>query len=95
MPHSFQEQQINSFSFKILQANANIALQLFPCTHTKNHFIHTCVYLKTATKIFFIDSGCYAVVEQNQLKLSSVEQNVSSATTVYNVLNNPVLPDLR
>lgn len=95
MPHSFKEQKINSFSFKILQANANIALQLFPCTHAKNDFIHTCVYLKTATKIFSIDSGCYDVVEQNQRKLSSVDQNVSSATTVYKVLNNPVLPDLR
>lgn len=40
-----------------------------------------------------VDNGCYDVVTQNQLELSSVPQNVPLTTTVYKVSNNPVLPD--
>lgn len=41
----------------------------------------------------YLYKGCYDVIKQNQLKLSSVPQNVPLTTTVYKVSNKPVLPD--
>lgn len=71
---------------------------MFNHTHTETTLIsisENCFKISNMSYFFFcnVDNGCYDVVTQNQLELSSVPQNVPLTTTVYKVSNNPVLPD--